>query len=85
MLCTTLALAISEVSSAINCKLEITKIRRCSDRQAEAADAVSKADWGLFRRVMPQADLTLVRVPITLAGWIQDPVEDRRLGERILK
>ena len=45
MLCTTLALAISEVSAAINCRLEIVKVMRCSTVGAEAADAISKADF----------------------------------------
>ena len=85
MLCTTLALAVSEISAAINCKLEITKIKRCSNDQAEAADAVSKADWARFRRLMPRANMEPARIPVTLVRWIQDPVEDRKLGERILK
>ena len=34
---------------------------------------------------MPNANLEAAKVPMTLLKWIQDPVADRRLGERILR
>jgi hypothetical protein len=85
MLCTTLALALSEVAASIDCKLEIVKIRRCSNKEAEAADAISKADWGRFRRLMPKSNPGAAMVPVTLSKWVEAPVEDSTLGERILK
>ena len=85
MLCTTLVLAISEVSASIHCRIEIVKIRRCSDNPSSAADAISKADWRRFRSLMPGADLEPAKLPVTLLKWVQDPVEDRTLGRRILR
>jgi hypothetical protein len=84
-LCTTLALAISEVSASINCKLEIVKIRRCSNVASQAADSISKANWSRFRQLMPGATPGPAEVPRTLLHWVQDPVEDPTLGERILR
>ena len=84
MLCTTLALAISELAAALNCRLEVRKVMRCSTIGAEAADAVSKADFLRFRRTMPGSNLNPAPVPEVLVGWVQNPVEDRRLGERLL-
>ena len=84
MLCTTVALAISELAAALNCRLEIRKVMRCSTAGAEAADAVSKADFLRLRRTMPGSNLDPAPVPEVLVGWVQNPVEDRRLGERLL-
>ena len=85
MLCTTLALAISEVAVSINCQLEIRKVTRCSTVGAEAADAVSKGDFVRFRRLKPQSNLNPGKVPQALVDWVNDPQEDRRLGDRILQ
>lgn len=84
MLCTTLTLAISEVAASINCKLEIVKITRCSNELAEAADAISKAEFQRMRRRMPGASLGPARVPRALVEWVKYPVADRKLGARIL-
>ena len=83
-LATTLALAISEVAASIDCKLEIVKIRRCSNVPASAADAISKAEWTRFRRLMPGASVAPAKVPLALVSWVQDPVADRDLGQKIL-
>ena len=85
MLCTTLALAISVVASSINCRLEIIKVRRCSTLGAEAADAFSKADFIKFRRLKPLSNLNPAIVPRTLVDWVLNPVEDRELGDRLLR
>ena len=85
MLSTTVALAISEVAASINCQLEIVKITRCSNALAEAADAVSKADFYKMRRLMPGASIGPARVPRALLVWVNNPVEDRNLGARILR
>jgi hypothetical protein len=84
MLCTTLALAICEVAVAINCKLEIKKVMRCSTQGARAADALSKGDFMKFRRLKPKSDANPARVPQVLWEWVQNPVEDRKLGEKLL-
>ena len=49
-LCTTLVKAIAAVAAGIGCQLYIQKIRRCSSLGAVMADAISKADFNLFRR-----------------------------------
>ena len=84
MLCTTLALAISEVAAAINCRLEIKKVMRCSTLGAEAADAISKADFLKLRRLKPLSNMHPAKVPQILVDWVQRPVEDRELGGRLL-
>ena len=84
-LATTLALAISEVAASIDCRLEIVKIRRCSNIEASAADAVSKADWLRFRQLMPRAAPGPAKIPTTLVSWVNHPVADRNLGEKILR
>ena len=81
---TTLALAISEVAASIDCKLEIVKIRRCSNVPASAADAISKREWARFRRLMPGASAAPAVVPLALVSWVQNPVADRDLGQKIL-
>ena len=85
MLCTTIALAISEVAASIGCKLEVVKIRRCSNVPSKAADAISKVDWNRFCQLMPRANPLPARVPRELIKWVQNPVADRTLGERLLK
>ena len=84
-LATTLALAISEVAASIDCRLEVVKIRRCSNAEALAADAVSKADWTLFRQLMPGATPGPAKIPTALVSWVNSPVADRNLGQKILR
>ena len=84
-LATTLALAISEVAASIDCRLEIVKIKRCSNAEASAADAVSKADWSRLRQLMPRATPGPAKIPTALVNWVNNPVADRNLGENILR
>ena len=83
-LATILALAISEVAASIDCKLEIVKISRCSNVPASAADAISETEWARFWRLMPGASAAPSVVPLALLSWVQDPVADRNLGQKIL-
>ena len=85
LLCSTLVLAISEVAASINCRVEIVKIARCSTDLAEAADAISKAEFSRMRRLMPGASVGPARVPRALLQWINNPVRDRNLGGRLLE
>ena len=80
----TIAKAIYEVSKGINARVHIQKIRRCSDTWSVAADALSKADFKLFRTIMPDHNLTMCWVPRTILKWLQDPVVDMDLGYKIL-
>ena len=54
-LCNTLLVAINDVVVALNTDLFVEKITRCSNKQATAADALSKMDLKTFRRMMPKA------------------------------
>ena len=85
MLATTVSLAIQEVSAAINCTVEIVKIRRCIDKGTKAADAISKGQIRKFRTLVPEADTAPARIPAELVRWINNPREDRHLGERIVR
>ena len=83
-LCNTILVALNEVALALNVDLFIEKIRRCSNNEAKAADALSKADFRFFRKMMPEARPGPVRIPVALSKWIQDPKPDRFLGVKIL-
>lgn len=83
-LCNTILVAINEVATALNVDLFVEKIRRCSNVQAKAADALSKTDFGLFRRLMPEANPGPNHVPGALTKWIEHPRPDRFLGLKIL-
>ena len=87
-LCTTLVKAIAAVAAGIGCQLYIQKIRRCSSPGAVMADAISKADFNLFRRTALEHRWPLAvgpaRVPGTLLRWIDQPVVSDSLGHEIL-
>jgi hypothetical protein len=85
MLCTTLVVAMSQVAAAVNCRLEIRKIRRCSTAGARAADSLSKAAFSNFRRDMPESSEWPAKLPDALLRWIENPQEDRLLGQKILR
>ena len=88
-LCNTLVKAIASVAAGIGCKLEIEKITRCSSPGAIMADQLSKADHDGFRRSALAASWALevapATIPTTVLQWINDPVVDDDLGEKILK
>ena len=83
-LCCTLITAIHEVSKAIGCKVDIRKIRRCSDTGSVAADYLSKGSIYDFHKVVPAARQIPEAIPEPLLRWIEDPVPDRHLGRKIL-
>ena len=84
-LCNTILVAMHQVSSALACELFVTNIGRCSSREAEAADALSKCDMKRFLDNMPEANIVPEEVPGALLKWIENPVPDRKLGNRIIK
>ena len=58
------------VAAALGCKVDICKITRCSTSGAEMADAVSKADFGWFRRAGGrELAAAPVVVPLELLRW----------------
>ena len=83
-LCNTILVALHQVSTALACDLFLTNIGRCSTREAEAADALSKCDMRRFLDNMPEANIAPDKVPGALLKWIENPVPDRQLGGRII-
>ena len=87
-LCTTLVKAISCVAAALGCRLTIEKITRCSSPGAVMADALSKADFLLFRRTALEAQWPLMvapaAIPASVLCWVANPVPDEDLGSVIL-
>ena len=82
-LCNTILVALHQVSTALACELYITNIGRCSNKEAKAADALSKCDMNRFLINMPEANIAPEEVPGSLLQWIENSVPDRRLGERL--
>ena len=81
----TVAMAIHEVSEALNCNLVMTKVGRCSSKETVIADCLSKADFKKFYELMPERKPSPARIPAALLRWINNPVEDTKLGHKILK
>ena len=69
----------------MNCNVVLTKVRRCSNKEAVIADCLSKADFKQFYEMMPERRLNPARIPSALLRWINDPAEDLKLGQKILK
>ena len=69
----------------MNCTIVLTKVPRCSDRETIIADCLSKADFKQFYDLMPERKLEPARIPAALLRWINDPTEDTKLGQKILK
>ena len=77
--------AISQVAAALHCRVELKKIRRCSTVEACAADSLSKGSFRKFKKEMPGANLEPAIIPKSLLLWIDQPDEDRLLGQKILR
>ena len=82
--CYTIAIAIHEISTALNCHIVITKIERCSNKGALIADMLSKAAFSEFYQLFPERKTEPAWIPRELLLWIEDPKEDMKLGQRIL-
>ena len=84
-LANTVLRAISLVSTALHCDFWIEKVTRCSSRETEAADALSKCDYDRFTVNIPGADPLPRSVPRSLLKWMEDPRPDRGLASRLLE
>ena len=62
-----------------------TKIARCSDPGSRGADALSKADFAGFYKLMPDRNIDPVRIPRMILKWLMDPTDALDLGEAIGK
>ena len=81
---TSVARATAVVARGISCRLDVAKIRRCSNRGSRMADALSKAAFNkmIGEWVGPLPDAA--KVPRVLLRWLEDPVPTDTLGEEIL-
>ena len=89
LLSSTLVKAISTVAAGLGCSVDITKITRCSTPLAQMADALSKCAFSRFWDLSEGAgfsDLPLepAWIPLSLVSWVNDPVPDDDLGDKIL-
>jgi len=87
-LCTTIVKATSQLAAAAGCELFIKKITRRSDDGSKIADSLSK---GLFTQARIEActrgtalDTEPGKIPTRLIQWIDHPVCDDQLANRIL-
>ena len=89
VLSTTLVRAISHVAAAFDCRVDIVKVLRCSNVGASMADALSKSDFVRFQARARDAGMQMNEEPGEVArplmDWIEDPKEDRYLGDKICK
>ena len=87
-LSTTLVIAISKVATGLGCSVDLSKITRCSTTFATLADHLSKASFSQFWSLAKEHHLNLplapAWVPPSLLKWIENPVEDDTLGDKIL-
>ena len=83
-LCNTLLVAIHQVSVALDCRVFLKKIARCSSPGAIGADAISKMDMKRFRENVPEAEVGPTMVPSALLHWVEHPRPNRFLGHRML-
>ena len=82
-LATTLVKALYDLSRYLNCSAFITKVARCSNSAAAAADYLSKGDWDNFFRHSPDSPAKPARIPVALATWLAAPRVDLSLGTSI--
>ena len=88
-LSSTLVRAIFQVSTALDCDIDIVKVTRCSDTGSEMADALSKAEFLRFRQIANDGNHHVSdhmgNVSQSLLSWINQPQDDWYLGDRILR
>ena len=80
----TLIRATWEVATSLNCRVYVKSIRRCSTKAAICADALSKADFVTFNKLMPEHEANPAILPKSYVKWLQNPVDDPYLGDRII-
>ena len=88
-LSTAIVTAISAIAAATGCTVHIRKILRCSNTGAVLADQLSKARFKEFRDTASDANWPLrtepAKIPVTLLAWIDKPVPDMDLADKILR
>ena len=90
LLSSTLVKAIATVAAGLSCHVELEKITRCSTPLADMADALSKCAFSRFWDIAASADYAALPlepawIPVPITAWLQDPVPDDFLGDKILR
>ena len=89
LLSSTLVRAIARVAAGLGCRVDITKITRCSTPLADMADALSKCAFTRFWDLSKLAGFSSLPIdpawiPSALVSWVNDPIPDDNLGDKIL-
>lgn len=79
----TVAKAAFDLSERWGVRLIVKKIRRCSNKGAVIADAISKGDFPLVRQMMKDREKAPRVVPSVLWDWVSRPRVDLSLGDKI--
>ena len=79
-LCTVVVRAIAFIASHLQCRVEILKITRCSNRQALMADALSKGDMKRFASIWGNIIPDSLPIPQVLIKWLKNPTINIQLG-----
>jgi len=81
--------AIACVADALDCRVELVKVRRCSDTGPELADLLSKGLFCKFAEHAAEAGWSLLplpaAVPPSIIRWVANPTADDQLGQKILR
>ena len=87
-LSSTVVKAVHTVAASIGCRVNISKITRCSTPLATMADALSKGAflrfWGLVSDEQLAMPFEMGWVPPSLVVWVLAPVDDPLLGDKIV-
>ena len=89
LLSSTLVRAIARVAAGLGCRVDITKITRCSTPLADMADALSKCAFTRFWDLSKSAGFSSLPIdpawiPSALVSWVNDPIPDDNLRDKIL-
>ena len=84
-LSTTVVRATALVASRLKCRLNVKKITRCSNVEAEQADALSKGEFTRFARLWSGSLPEARKFPRILLKWLADPDPEFPLGMEICK
>ena len=81
----TIAKALHDVAEGLGVDITVRKETRCSNRESEAADALSKCDFARAFENMVNREPEPLEIPRTVLQWAKDPTPTATLGRRILR
>ena len=84
-LCTSVVRAIAFIASHLQCRIDIVKITRCSNRHALMADCLSKGDMKGFVSIWGEGLPDSQLIPQGLIKWINNPRTNFELGTMLCK